>query len=165
VDDTILIVHVKNDGGRRSVQEVNAPLPPLPLKKEPAHATTRNADQIIVAIAEGKEDQINQSLAATLEVTAQAQKALAVPAERIECYGHGSAVGPQNLVAFVLDLLPIPVFAGITSEYDSKRSCHSRDSRGPIKWVFSGGRRNGNHPTKVPYPKSLAKRPMARKEH
>jgi hypothetical protein len=69
----ILVIHVKDDGRRRSVQKVNAPLPSLPLQDEPAHAASGNPNQIVVTVAERKENQIDQPLTAPFEVAAKSQ--------------------------------------------------------------------------------------------
>jgi hypothetical protein len=116
---SVLIIHVEDNGCGRAVQKVDASLPALPIQEEAAHAAAGNADQVVVSIAKREKDQIDQSFAASFEVTAETQEALAMAAECIKPHGNRPAVWPQDLVAFVFDPLLAAVPIGITSEYDS----------------------------------------------
>jgi len=132
----IIAAKLEDNGSGSAVEEVYAALSTLTPDKEAAHSAARNAHQAIFAILEGEEDQVHQSLGAALQVPAKAEEPLAVAAERIESDRNWSAIGPQNLVAFVVNLFLAAIAARITAKENFQNSCHAQGSLRPIKGYF-----------------------------
>src|SRR5262249_6741295 len=54
----------------------------------------------------------------------QPQQPLPVAAEGVEANGDGPAVGPQDLIAFVLDVFALPVPGRVSPEKDGQGAWH-----------------------------------------
>lgn len=79
----LIIIEVENDSRRRTVEEMEATDPTLALDEEPADPAAGDANQVVLAVAPRKDDEVHQALGAAFEVTAQPQETLSLPAEGI----------------------------------------------------------------------------------
>src|SRR5262249_52531542 len=114
----LVLVQVHDDGGRRAVHEVNAPLPALALDEEAAHAGARQPVQVVLLAPEREADHLDEPLPAPAQVPPQPQQALAVLAEGAEPHRQRPAVRPEELIAFKVDPVVLAVPGGIaTKEY------------------------------------------------
>jgi hypothetical protein len=126
---------------------MDAALMTLPLEKESPDTATGDAYQIVVPIAQREKHQINQPLGATLQMPAQTEQPLAMPAKSVEGHRHGLTVRPQHLIAFVLDLFSAAVLVRIAAEENFQRARHFRVFSGANQVGTSGGRRTDPSPT------------------
>jgi hypothetical protein len=73
----------------------------------------RNAGQVVVATAQRKTKQIDETFFASGQMTTQAQQPLTVLAKSIESHGYRPAIRPQDLISFELNVATLTVFRGI----------------------------------------------------
>ena len=102
-DMGFIAVEIENRVRRRAVKKMNSTLLTGALQRKAAHPVTGQARHVVVPTPQGKAKQIDQPLPAAGQVSAQAEQALAVAAKALHPQGHGSAVRPKDLVAFIVD--------------------------------------------------------------
>src|SRR5205823_4059926 len=69
-------------------------------------------------------EQIDLPFGAALEVTAEAEQALAVRAEGVEADADGPPIGPAHLVALEANLLTLAVTGRVTAKQDGQGTWH-----------------------------------------
>jgi hypothetical protein len=115
---------VEDGVGGRAVEKVHAAALALSLDEESPNAMAGDSDQVIVPAAQGEADQLNQSLVATGQLTAQSEKALAVLAEAVQTGVYRAPVRPKKLIAFEEDVAAMSVLCRISTKKNSKGTWH-----------------------------------------
>jgi len=77
---------------------------------------TRQAVEGRLPIGQRNADQIDHTLGAARQISAQTQQPLALPAEGIETDTDGPAIGPQHLIALKRDPVFLPIPGWVSSQ-------------------------------------------------
>ena len=112
-------VQIQDDGGWRTVKEIEPALASLALDGEAPYAMTGQTGERRFCIGERKTEHVYQPLLSTGQVPAQTKEPLTVLAEGIQTRHDRPSVRPQELVALVMDALVLTVSGRITAEKNS----------------------------------------------
>src|ERR1700732_4105050 len=92
-----------------AVEQVDSTARAAPLDVKAADAIAGDSYQVIVTTAEGKADELNQAFAAAGQVSPETQETLAVLAKTVQAGCDRLTVGPENLVAFKVDIAALAI--------------------------------------------------------
>ena len=132
----LVSIYLKHDVRRCAVEEVNATERALASQKETTNAVAGDARQLILEPAQRETNQFHQALLVPVQMTAQAQQALAVVAKGIQTRRHRPAVGPEDLVALVADRACCRSFLGLCGKEPLKSVPSGSSQCGEPSCVF-----------------------------
>ena len=111
-----ILVEVKDNRGGRAVEKKQSPLPAFALHRKAPDPMAGQARQGCFAVGQGKHDQIHQPFACAGQVAPESEQALSMLAEGRQPNCRGSAIGPDEVVAFVVNAVFDTVAGRISAE-------------------------------------------------
>jgi hypothetical protein len=121
---SFVAVEIEHDRGRCPVEEEEPAASSLPLNREAANSMTGQASQGSLAVRERKNDQVKQALTHSGQVATESEQPLTVLAKRGQTDGNRPAIGPEDAVTFVVNIVFDPVAGRITTTEHSQCAGH-----------------------------------------